>query len=120
MELDGAPVDVITGVRQRHNVQGIAFSCSQTGTCVYNARSTAASRTVVMVDRDRTAQPPPWRWELRRPTLLSSRGKIALWVEQLLRHRGRRCRKKSFVTRLTSDGDNHYRPGRRWTTSRTL
>ena len=108
-ELVGTPVDLVGGVRQQQYSGSGAFSCSQSGTCVYIAGSTASSRTVTMVDRTGAAQALPFPAKSYTNPRFSPRGdRVAVWVEQL------RCDievmdlARGTVTRLTSEGDNHY------------
>jgi serine/threonine-protein kinase len=107
-ELIGTPVDLVAGVRQQQYSGTGAFSCSQTGTCVYIAGSTATARTLTMVDRTGAAQPLSFPAQSYTAPRFSPRGdKVAVWVEQL------RCDiqvldlTRATVTRLTSEGDNH-------------
>jgi hypothetical protein len=104
----GSPVEVLKGLRTNYGDVG-AFSCSDTGTCIYAPGSSNMQRTVVMVDRAGTPRTLPLApLNYSQPRLSPAADRLLFWLEQLrcdvavadLVHGG--------VTHLTSDGDNHY------------
>jgi len=107
LELKGTPVPLIDGLRQGY--AGAVFTCSRTGTCVYIGGGTAAQRRVVFVDRAGVSQAlpaPPQNYS--HPKFSPMGDKISFWIEQT------RCDilvydvVRNTLTRLTSEGDNHY------------
>jgi len=108
LELSGTPVPVIEGIQQS-SYNGGSFSCSQTGSCVYVAGSLNTQRTVAFVDRAGAIQPlplPPQSYQ--HPRFSPAGDKVSFWIEQS------RCDlvvydiRRGVLTRITSNGDNHY------------
>jgi eukaryotic-like serine/threonine-protein kinase len=107
LELSGEPVRVIEGVRQLFN--GGAFSCSRTGTCIYVAGGLITQRTVAFIDRAGASQPLPLAPQsYTHPRFSPAGDKVVFWIEQS------RCDlavydiARGVLTRITSDGDNHW------------
>jgi len=106
LEPVGAPVEVLTGVRQ--DSFG-TFSCSNHGSCVYIAGGVPRSqRRVILVDRTGTARPLPLpAGNYANPRFSPSGDKLSFWMV------GRRCDvdiydiARGTTTRLTSENDNH-------------
>jgi hypothetical protein len=108
LELNGSPVPVIKDVRQPFTGIG-AFSCSRNGSCAYVAGGTVAQRTVTLVDRAGTRLPLPLPPKSYSHPRFSPKGdKLSFWLEQL------RCDIEVYdigrggMTRITSEGDNHF------------
>jgi len=108
LELSGTPVPVMEGI-QESSFSGGTFSCSQTGSCVYVAGSLNTQRTVAFMDRSGAIQPlplPPRSYQ--HPRFSPDGDKVSFWIEQS------RCDvvvydiSRGVLTRITSDGDNHY------------
>jgi eukaryotic-like serine/threonine-protein kinase len=108
LETQGAPVEVLKGIRTNYGDIG-TFSCSDTGSCIYAPGITNMQRNVVMVDRTGTARSVPLpAANYSQPRLSPGGDRLLYWIEQA------RCDVavvdlvRGGVTRLTSDGDNHY------------
>ena len=109
LEVVGAPVDVLTGVRQQtFNLTG-AFSCSSGGSCAYIAGGTTRSRTLVTIDRSGTRRAlgrPPNSYV--NPRYSPSGDRLLWWIEQ------RDCEIEIYdiaresVLRLQPVIDSHY------------
>ena len=107
LELVGTPVPLVEGLRQGY--AGASFSCSRLGTCVYSGGGAVTQNTVVFVDRDGVSQTLPLMPQnYSHPRFSPSGDKIAFWMEQ------QRCDivvyeiARNALTRLTTEGDNHY------------
>jgi serine/threonine protein kinase len=107
LEIVGTPVPLIEGLRQGY--AGASFSCSRAGTCVYSGGGAVTQNTVVFVDRDGVSQTLPLMPQnYSTPRFSPSGDKIAFWMEQ------QRCDivvydiARNALTRLTTEGDNHY------------
>jgi Tol biopolymer transport system component/tRNA A-37 threonylcarbamoyl transferase component Bud32 len=108
LALSGTPVPVMEGI-QESSFSGGTFSCSQTGSCVYVAGTVNTQRTVAFIDRAGAIQPlplPPHSYQ--HPRFSPDGDKVSFWIEQS------RCDvvvydiRRGVLTRITSDGDNHY------------
>src|SRR5262249_5977146 len=109
LELVGTPVALIKGLRQGY--AGAVFSCSRVGTCIYVGSDAVAPRTVVLLDRTGVEQTLPLEpRSYTHPRFSPTGDKISFWIEQvqgsceiavydIVRNR---------LTRLPSEGDNHY------------
>jgi Tol biopolymer transport system component len=108
LELSGTPVPVIEGIQQS-SFSGGSFSCAQTGSCVYVAGSLSTQRTVAFIDRTGAIQPLPLAPQsYQHPRFSPAGDKVSFWIEQS------RCDLvvydigRGVLTRITSDGDNHF------------
>jgi eukaryotic-like serine/threonine-protein kinase len=114
LEVGGAPVDVLPGVRQQTFTLTAGFSCSAHGSCAYIAGGTTRSRTIISVDRTGTARPLGLPRNSYAQLRFSPTGdRILWWVEQ------RDCEIETYdiargtTVRLKPVDDSHYPT---WTT----
>jgi len=107
LETQGAPVEVLNGIRTNYGDVG-AFSCSDTGSCIYAPGSTNMQRNVVMVDRAGTARSVPLpAANYAQPRLSPAGDRLLYWILQVRCDVAVADLVRGGVTRLTSDGDNH-------------
>jgi Tol biopolymer transport system component len=108
LETRGVPVEVLKGLRTNYGDIG-AFSCSDTGSCIYAPGSTNMQRNVVMVDRGGTARSVPLpATNYAQPRLSPAGDRLLYWIEQSRCDVAVADLVRGSVTRLTSEGDNHY------------
>ena len=107
LETRGVPVEVLKGLRTNYGDIG-AFSCSDTGSCIYAPGSTNMQRNVVMVDRGGTARSVPLpATNYAQPRLSPAGDRLLYWIEQSRCDVAVADLVRGSVTRLTSEGDNH-------------
>jgi serine/threonine-protein kinase len=107
LELAGTPIPLLEGLWQGY--AGASFSCSNVGACVYLGGGAVTQRSVVLVDRDGVSQTLPLAPQnYSHPRFSPVGDKIAFWIQQS------RCDivvydiARNVLTRLTTEGDNHY------------
>jgi serine/threonine-protein kinase len=83
LDVGGAPVDVLQGVRQQTFTLTAGFSCSAGGSCAYIGGGTTRSRTLMIVDRNGAARPVGLpKNSYMHPRFSPSGDRLALWIEQ--------------------------------------
>lgn len=109
LEISGAPVAVINGVRE--GVTGLgAFSCSRGGTCAYAGGGlVGAQNTAALVDRSGASQALPRAPRAYSNPRFSPAGdKVALWIQQVNCDVVVYDLARNTMARLTDSGDNHF------------